>query len=653
MKQNLATKIIQSHLAKPAELKAGGEIYLKIDETLTHDINAVMADLAFEALEIKRVKPDICVSYLDHNLLYVDSKTPDDHIYLQSFAKKFGLWVSRPGNGICHALQTARFNCPGKVLLGSDSHTSSGGAIGSLSIGAGGMDIATAMAGFPFRLKMPQIIKVNLTGRLNPGVSAKDIALEMLRINGVKGGLGKIFEFSGPGVKTLEVPQRITISNMMTETGATTAIFPGDERVEDFFKAQKREKDFVSQLADEGCSYDGEIDIDLDSLTPLAACPHSPDNIKKVKDLGNVKVQQVFIGSCTNASYSDIAKAAAVMKGHVVNEDVSLTVAVSTRQNYEKLMQDGYIKTLLEAGARFTELACGACCGVGQVPATKGVSVRTSNRNFKGRGGSADAFLYLVSPEVAAASAISGYLTEPSVILGGSINILSSIKEPLEYPVNDNLFIKPLPQAEAETIEIIRGPNIKPLPVCTPLPETLTMIVSLKAGDNVTTDDITPASAQFSSMRSNMPAMAEYAFSRYDPDFVKRAKEAECSAIIGGENYGQGSSREHAAITPMYLGVRVVLVKSMARIHKANLINHGPLPLLFKNPADYDAISLGDELVIENAPSQLRSGKISIKDKTKGREIEALADLSDEEREIIIAGGQLRYLRGKMRSKEA
>ncbi len=647
MPLNLTQKLIKSHLTSDAKLTPDEEIYIKIDQTLTHDITAVMGYLAFEALDMPRVKTEVSVSYLDHNLLYVDNKTPDDHIFLQSIAKKYGLYLSRPGNGICHSVQYEKFGIPGKTLMGTDSHTTTGGAIGMFAIGAGGMDVASAMAGFPMRLKMPQVIKVNLTGKLNPGVAAKDVILEMLRIYGVKGGVGKVFEYVGEGCKTLSVPQRGTIANMGAEMGATTSVFEADEIVKDFFRSQGREKDFVALKADEGCTYDDEITIDLSALVPMVAFPHMPDQVKRVDESGRIAVQQVYIGSCTNGSYTDIKKAAMMMKGKTIHEDVSVTVSVATRQIYRQLLAEGHIDSLIESGARITEIACGACTGIGQAPATNGVSVRTSNRNFKGRGGTADASLYLVSPEVAAATAILGYLAQPSELLG-DLAFLNEVTEPEQYVKSDNLIIAPLPLEEAMKVEIIRGPNIKPLPINTVPPQVLTAKVSLKGGDNVSTDDITPANAQFSSMRSNIPLIAEYTYSRYDEGFVQRARDFGVSIIVGGENYGQGSSREHAAISPMFLGVKAVICKSMARIHKNNLINHGVLPLVFADPADYDKVELSDELCIENLHDQFKGKRLTVKNITKGTSFDALAELSEDEIDIVLAGGQLPFLKKKV-----
>ena len=642
--QNLTQKIIAAHLTSPAKMIPGEEIYVKIDQTLTHDITAVMSYLAFEALGLPRVRTECSVSYLDHNLLYVDSKTPDDHIYLQSVAKKYGLWLSRPGNGICHSVHYARFGVPGKSLMGTDSHTTTGGAIGMFAIGAGGMDAAAAMAGLPVRLRMPEIVKVNLTGRLRPGSSAKDVVLEMLHRFGVKGGLCKVFEYVGPGALTLEVPERGTIANMGAEMGATTSIFPSDEVVRKFFAAQGREADFVALAPDEGCSYDSEVELDLSAIEPMVACPDQPGNVTSVREVPKLPVQQVFIGSCTNASYADIKKAAAVLKGRKVNDSVSLTVAISTRQIFKMLLDEGVVGDLVDSGARITEIACGACTGIGQAPATGGISVRTSNRNFKGRGGTADAKLYLVSPEVAAATAITGFITDPKDVLD-DLSVLSEIHEPPVYPVNDNMLIAPIEDGSA--VEIIRGPNIKPLPVNDAPAGTLKAQISLKAGDNITTDDITPASAEFSSMRSNIPLIAKYAYSRYDPEFVSRAQSMKTSIIVGGENYGQGSSREHAAITPMYLGVKAVIVKSMARIHRNNLINHGVVPMIFDDPSDYDRLDLADQLEIENWPEQIRSKSITVKNLTKGFSFKASLPLTDYEVQILLCGGLLANIKSK------
>lgn len=651
MAKNLSRKILEAHLAKPSEMIPGEEIYLKVDQTLTHDINAVMTYLAFEQIGLDRTQVETSVSYLDHNLLYLDYKTPDDHIYLQSVAKKYGVYVSRPGNGICHAVHVARFGAPGKLSMGGDSHTPHGGSIGMMCIGVGGMDVATAMTGVPMRLKMPQIIRVNLIGKLKPGCSAKDVILEMLRLNTVKGGLGKIYEYTGPGTAELEVEDRVTIANMGAELGATSSIFPADDLVRRFMKAQGREDEFTWLEPDEGCEYDGEITIDLSSLEPLIACPHQPDNVTTIRQVEKKKVQQVLIGGCTNGSYKDIAKAALVLKGHHVHEDVSCTCAVSSRQIYKQLMRDGYIEMLLDAGVRMLELACGPCCAIGQSPATDGVAVRTTNRNFKGRAGNPTAKVYLVSPESAAACAITGTFSTAEEILGENIGILETIREPEEYPVDDSQLICPLPPEEAAKVEIIRGPGIAPLPIPDAPEQHLECKVSLKTVDNITTDDITPASAEFSSMRSNIPLMSQYCYCRYDPDFAARAKALGKSIIIGGENYGQGSSREHAAINPMYLGVKAVIAKSMARIHKGNLVNHGIIPMLFADPADYDRIDQMDDLEIDGLRDQIAERRVLVKDKTKGFSFEAILDLSDSELEVILCGGQLRYLKEELRKR--
>ena len=652
MAMNITKKILSAHLAKPSDMIPGQDIFLKVDQTLTHDINAVMTYLAFEQVGLDRIGVECSVSYLDHNLLYLDNKTPDDHIYLQSVAKRYGVHVSRPGNGICHAVHVARFGAPGKLSMGGDSHTPHGGSIGMLCIGVGGMDVATAMTGVPMRLTMPKVVKVNLVGHLKPGCNAKEVILEMLRRVGIKGGLGKVFEYVGPGASTLTVSERATITNMGAEMGATTSIFPADERVREFMRAQHREDQFVEILPDEGCDYDEEMELDLSSLEPLCACPHQPDNVIPLKDVEKKKVQQVFIGSCTNASYSDIAKAALVLKGHHVNEDVSCTCAISSKQIYTQLMRDGYIEMLMNAGVRLLELACGPCCAIGQSPATKGVAVRTTNRNFKGRAGNPTAEIYLVSPESAAATAIVGTFASAEDILGADVAKLAEIHEPQEFPIDDSMIIKPLPLEEAKKVEIVRGPNIQPLPIPDAPENYLKAQISLKAVDNISTDDITPASAEFSSMRSNIPLMSQYCYHRYDPTFAARAKEMGKSFIIGGENYGQGSSREHAAINPMYLGVKAVIAKSIARIHRGNLINHGVIPMLFADPADYDKLEQEDELEINGLLDQMPGRMVEIQDVTKDFTFKVKLDLSDSELEVITAGGQLRHLQKQLKEME-
>lgn len=649
MGKSLTRKIIEEHYVS-GSMNPGEEVFIKVDQTLTHDINAVMTYLAFEAIGLDRIRTECSVSYLDHNLLYVDHKTPDDHIYLQSAAKRFGVHVSRPGNGICHTVQVSRFGAPGKISMGGDSHTPHGGSIGMLCIGVGGMDVATAMTGVPMRLKMPRVIKVNLTGKLKASVNAKEVILEMLRRVSIKGGLGNVYEYVGEGAATLEVPQRATITNMGAELGATTSIFPADEQVRKFLKAQGREDAYRKLLPDEDAEYDDYIDINLSELEPLVSCPHQPDNVKPLKEVETEKlpVQQVFIGSCTNASYADIAKAALVFKGNHVNENVSCTCAIASKQTYKHLLNDGYIGMLIDAGVRILEIACGPCCAIGQTPATEGIAVRTSNRNFKGRAGNPNAKIYLVSPESAAATAIMGTFASAEEILGDNVNILNDIHEPEVYEVDDSMIIKPLPEDEAKKVEIVRGPNIKFLPIPEVPTQHLKVPVSLKGGDNISTDDITPASAEFSSMRSNIPLMSQYCYHRYAPDFAARAKELGSSIIVGGENYGQGSSREHAAINPMYLGVKCVIAKSIARIHKGNLVNHGVIPMLFEDPSDYDKIDLLDELEIDNLLDQIPTREVVVKDVTKDFEFKVKLDLSDNEVEVVLSGGQLRYLKKQL-----
>ena len=652
MGKSLTRKILESHFVS-GSMTPGEEIFIKVDQTLTHDINAVMTYLAFEAVGLPRVRTECSVSYLDHNLLYVNNMTPDDHIYLQSAAKKYGVYVSRPGNGICHTVHVARFGVPGKISMGGDSHTPHGGSIGMLCIGVGGMDVATAMTGVPMRLKMPKIVKVNLTGELKPGVNAKEVILEMLRRESVKGGLGKVYEYVGPGAAALEVPQRATIANMGAEMGATTSIFPADEQVKKFLTAQGRAKDYTELLPDEDAEYDEVIELDMSSLEPLMACPHLPDNVKPLREVPKKAVQQVFIGSCTNTSYADVAKAALVFKGRHVHEDVQCTLGIASRQTYKELLRDGYLDMLVDAGVRLLEISCGPCCAIGQTPPTNGVAVRTSNRNFKGRAGNPTAEIYLVSPESAAATAILGTFATAEDILGDKVSELANIHEPDAYIVDDSMLIPPLPEEEAAKIEITRGPNIKFLPVPEVPEQVLDVPVSLKTLDNVSTDDITPASAEFSSMRSNIPLMSQYCYHRYAPDFAARAKELGRSIIVGGENYGQGSSREHAAINPMYLGVKCVIAKSIARIHKGNLVNHGIIPMLFEDPAAYDRIEQGDELRIENLLDQIPTRRVIVRDVTKGSDFTVKLDLSDNEIEVVLAGGQLRFLKKQLERENA
>ena len=653
MPLNLTQKLLAEHLVRPAELRAGEELSIRIDQTLTHDINAVMCYLAFEAIGLPRVQTEVSVSYLDHNLLYMDNRTPDDHIFLHTLARHYGIWLSRPGNGIMHSVHLARFGIPGKSSLGTDSHTPSAGALGMLAIGGGGMDVAAAMAGLPIRMRMPCVVRVNLTGTLRPGVAAKDVILEMLRRYSVKGGIGRVYEYTGPGAAALEVPQRATIANMGAELGATTSLFPSDEQVRAFLEAQGRKEDYRPLSADKDCTYDESIEIDLSALEPLMACPHQPDRVFPVRSLEPKKVQQVVLGSCTNGSYSDLAKAALVFQGRRVHEDVSCVCAVATKQIYRQLMRDGYLDMLVDAGVRLTEIACGACCGIGQAPPTNGVSVRTSNRNFFGRSGNPTAELYLASPETAAATAVMGTFATAEEVMGDQVVQLTQIQEPSHYLEDDSMLFPPLPTVESEKIKIVCGPNIRPLPIPKPPEECLVARISLKAGDNVTTDDITPASAELSSMRSNIPMMSQYCYHNYDPDFAARAKALGKSIILGGENYGQGSSREHAAINPMYLGVKAVIVKSMARIHKNNLINHGVIPLLLQDSRDYERMGLGDELEIDHVPRQISSGVVAVYNRTRKCWILCRADLSPEEQSVLLAGGRLRYIRACLENKTA
>jgi len=642
MNKNMTRKILESHLID-GPMVVGEEIAIRIDHTLTHDVTGTQAYLAFETLGIPRVRTEKSVSYVDHNLLYADNKNMDDHLYLQSIARKYGLYLSRAGNGICHTVHFERFGIPGKTLLGSDSHTPTGGAIGMLSIGAGGLDVAMAMAGEPIFIKMPKVVNVILKGRLRGGVAAKDVILEMLRRLTVKGGLGKIFEYTGEGLASLNIFDRSTIANMGAEMGATTSIFPSDDTVRQFFVRQNREQDWLPLLPDEQADYDETMEIDLDTLEPLVAQPDMPDKVVRASELSGVKVNQVFIGSCTNASYTDFAKVAKIMEGQIVHEDVSFSIAPGSRQVFSMLLRDGIISKLVASGARVLECGCGPCVGIGQAPSTGGISLRTSNRNFKGRGGTLNASLYLASPEVAAATALTGFITDPRTVMGE--HLLDGIKEPDEFIIDDRMVIPPY--EGTEEVEIIRGPNIKPMPISDPMEDRLEARVVAKRGDNITTDDIIPANAQFSALRSNIPAISEITFGRIDPDFHKRAREYGKSIIVGGENYGQGSSREHAAIAPMFLGVKAVLAKSLARIHKNNLINHGVLPLVFANSSDYERIEQGDELSIEQVKEQVRNRRVTLVNKTQGTSFEAIVDLTDREVDLIIAGGQLRYVQSK------
>ncbi|MDP4120325.1 MAG: aconitate hydratase, partial [Bacillota bacterium] len=569
MGYTLAQKIIKNHLVV-GEMETGSDIGIRIDQTLTQDATGTMAYLEFEAMGVKRVKTEKSVAYIDHNTLQTGFENADDHLFIQSVAKKHGIYFSRPGNGICHQVHLERFGKPGKTLIGSDSHTPTGGGIGMLAIGAGGLDVAVAMGGGEYYITMPKIVKVELTGKLSPWVSAKDVILEVLRRMSVKGGVGKVIEYSGDGVQYLTVPERATITNMGAELGATTSVFPSDEVTKAFLKAQGREEDFTELLPDSDAVYDEEIIINLSELTPLAACPHMPDNVKTVEEIGKIKVNQVCIGSCTNSSYLDLMRVAGILKGKTVHPDVSLSIAPGSKQVYNMLALNGALGDLIAAGARILECACGPCIGMGQSPNSAGISLRTFNRNFQGRSGTADGQIYLVSPETAAASAISGVFTDPRT-LGAPINV----EMPEMFLCNDNMVTPPASEAEMDSVEIVRGPNIKPFPTSEPIKDSINAACSLKVGDNITTDHIMPAGAKILPLRSNIPAISMYCFTVCDTEFPTRAKQMGQSIVVGGENYGQGSSREHAALAPLYLGVKAVLVKSFARIHRSNLINAG------------------------------------------------------------------------------
>ena len=632
----LAQKIIGAHLVS-GEMKPGSEISIRIDQTLTQDSTGTMAYLQFEAMGIPKVKTKKSVAYIDHNTIQAGFENADDHKYIQTVTSKHGIYFSRPGNGICHQVQLERFGVPGYTLLGSDSHTPTGGGIGMLAIGAGGLDVAVAMGGGAYFLSMPKIVRVNLTGKLSGWVSAKDVILEVLRIMSVKGGVGKIIEYAGEGVKTLSVPERATITNMGAELGATTSIFPSDEVTRAFLKAQGREEDFTPLSADADAVYDEEITIDLSTLESLTAMPHSPDNVKKVKELGGLKVDQVFIGSCTNSSYTDMMKTAAILKGKTVHPDVSLVIGPGSKQVLHMLAENGALADMIDAGARILECACGPCIGMGQAPKTGAVSLRTNNRNFEGRSGTKSAQVYIVSPETAAISAITGTLTDPA-LLGERMDVAL----PEAFYTNDNMVIAPAP--EGQEPEVVRGPNIKEFPINTPLDTCVNGKVLIKVEDNITTDHIMPSNAKLLPFRSNIPYLSSFCLTPCDPDFPARAKENGGGIIVGGSNYGQGSSREHAALVPLYLGIRAVVAKSFARIHMANLINSGILPLTFKNEADYDAVAEGDVLEIQDAPSQLLAGEeIIVKNVTRGAEIKTTLSLSPRQKEILLAGGLLNY----------
>ncbi len=637
----IAQKIIKNHLVE-GEMIAGHEIALHMDQTLTQDATGTMAYLEFEAIGIPRVKTELSVAYIDHNTLQSGFENADDHRYIQSVARKHGIRFSRPGNGICHQVHLERFGKPGKTLIGSDSHTPTGGGIGMLAFGAGGMDVAVAMGGGAYHIVMPKMIKVNLTGKLSPWVSAKDVSLEILRILSVKGGVGYIIEWGGEGIKTLSVPERATITNMGTELGATTSIFPSDEVTRAFLAAQGREEDYTPLASDADAVYDRVIDINLSELEPLLACPHSPDNIKKASELTDVKVDQVCIGSCTNSSLRDMLRVAAILKGKKIDDSVSLSVSPGSKQVLSMLADCGALSDIIAAGARVLECACGPCIGMGFSPNSAGVSLRTFNRNFEGRSGTRDGQVYLVSPEVAAASALTGYITDPR-----TLGDYPDITIPETFKINDNAVLLPADEADAADVEVLRGPNIKPLPEAHPLPDHITASLTLKVGDNITTDHIMPAGAKILPYRSNIPYLSKFCFAVCDETFSERALAAGQSIIVGGSNYGQGSSREHAALVPLYLGVRAVVAKSFARIHVANLINAGILPLTFVDPNDYDKVAQGDELELCDLWETIKTGNVTLKNKTNGAEIALTCDFSQRQIDMLMAGGLLKYTANK------
>ena len=640
----LTEKILKAHLVD-GEFVKGQEIGIRIDQTLTQDATGTMAYLEFEAMGVDRVKTEKSVAYIDHNTLQTGFENADDHRYIQSVTKKHGIYFSRPGNGICHQVHLERFGIPGKTLIGSDSHTPTGGGIGMIAIGAGGLDVAVAMGGGAYYITYPKIVKVNLTGKLSPWVSAKDVILEVLRRMSVKGGVGKVIEYCGEGVKTLTVPERATITNMGAELGATTSIFPSDETTLAFLKAQDRADVWSELKADDDAVYDEQIDIDLSQLVPLAACPHSPDNVKSVNEIGKLKIDQVCIGSCTNSSYVDMMKVAHILKGKTVDPSVSLAIAPGSKQVLNMIAENGALADMIAAGARILESACGPCIGMGQSPNSKGVSLRTFNRNFEGRSGTKDGQIYLVSPEMAAVSALTGYLTDPR-----TLGDMPEFKLPEHFKINDNMVVPPADEADMDSVEVLRGPNIKPFPQTSPLDDSIDCQVSLKVGDNITTDHIMPAGAKILPLRSNIPAISQHCFTVCDEDFPRRAKNMGKSIIVGGSNYAQGSSREHAALAPLYLGIKAVLVKSFARIHRANLINAGILPLTFVNEADYDKINQGDEIVLADVRADVEAdmSKLTVVNKTTGVEIPVLCELTGRTKDIILAGGLLDYTREQL-----
>ena len=639
MGKTIAEKIIAAHLVC-GEMKKGEDIGIRIDQTLTQDATGTMAYLEFEAMGVKRVKTERSVAYIDHNTLQTGFENMDDHRFIGSIAKKHGIYFSRPGNGICHQVHLERFGIPGKTLIGSDSHTPTGGGIGMLAFGAGGLDVAVAMGGGEYHITMPKMTRINLTGKLSPYVSAKDVILEVLRIMSVKGGVGKIVEYGGEGVKTLSVPERATITNMGAELGASTSVFPADEVTREFLKAQGREEDYTPVFADEDAVYDEVIDIDLSTLKAAAAMPHMPDNVKSVEEIGQIKVDQVLIGSCTNSSLRDLLRVAQILKGKTVHPDVSVGIAPGSKQVFTMLAECGALADLISAGCRILECACGPCIGMGQSPNSKGISLRTFNRNFEGRSGTADGQIYLVSPETAAASALTGVLTDPTT-LGG----YTEIEMPEKFLICDNLIVPPASEEEADSVEILRGPNIKPFPVTTAMENDICAKTVLKVEDNITTDHIMPAGAKILPYRSNIPYLSQFCFKQCDENFAQNCKAAGNGVIIGGANYGQGSSREHAALVPLYLGVKAVITKSFARIHVANLINAGIIPLTFVNEADYDKISKDDELAFEGIAAAIKNGDTvyTVKNKTQGTTFDVALDFSTRQRDMLLAGGLLNY----------
>lgn len=634
----IAQKIIKEHLIS-GEMTVGNEIAIRIDQTLTQDATGTMAYLEFETMGVPRVKTELSLAYIDHNTLQSGFENADDHRFIQSMAKKYGLYFSRPGNGICHQVHLERFGKPGKTLIGSDSHTPTGGGIGMLAMGAGGLDVAVAMGGGAYYITMPKMFKVNLTGKLRDFVTAKDVSLEILRILSVKGGVGAIIEWGGEGVKTLSVPERATITNMGAELGATTSIFPSDEVTHEFLKAEGRENDFVPLESDADAVYDRVIDINLSELKPLIACPHSPDNVVSVDSLKGTKVNQVCIGSCTNSSLYDMLKVAALLKGKTISPDVSLSISPGSKQVLAMLADCGALSDIIASGARVLECACGPCIGMGFSPNSAGVSLRTFNRNFEGRSGTKDAQVYLVSPETAVAAALTGEITDP-MLLGKMPEVIM----PASFKIDDSAVLPPASEDEAADVEILRGPNIKPFPDADPQENILNAGVSLKVGDNITTDHIMPAGAKILPYRSNIPHLSQYCFEVCDPTFPERAKAMGQSIIVGGNNYGQGSSREHAALVPLYLGVRAVIAKGFARIHAANLINAGIMPLTFANADDYEKIRQGDELKITEVFSGMETGEMTLENLTTGEKIKLSCSFTDRQRAILKDGGLLKYV---------